>query len=48
VIYRDEQLVVLGVLLAGLAFEGLWSLGKRTNVIVRTARGTEPAERFDQ
>jgi hypothetical protein len=47
-IYGDEQLVFLGVLLAALAFEGLWCLGKGTNVIVRTTRGADPRGPVDQ
>lgn len=39
VIYGDEQLVFLGVLVAALAFEGLWYLATGTNVIIRTTRG---------
>ena len=47
-IYGDEQLVFLGVLLAALGFEGLWYLGKGTNVIVGTARGADPRGDADQ
>jgi hypothetical protein len=39
VIYGDEQLVFLGVLVAAFAFEGLWYVAKGSNVI-RTSRGT--------
>ena len=47
-IYGDEQLVFLGVLLAALGFEGLWYFGKGTNVIVGTARGADPRGDADQ
>jgi hypothetical protein len=41
VIYGDEQLVFLGVLVAAFAFEGLRYVAKGSNVI-RTSRGTAP------
>ena len=47
-IYGDEQLVFLGVLLAALAFEGLWYLRTGTKVIVRTTRGADPRGSVDQ
>ena len=47
-IYGDEQLVFLGVLLAALAFEGLWYLRTGTNVIVRTTRRADPRGSVDQ
>jgi hypothetical protein len=37
----DEQLVFLGILAAGLLFEGIWYLMHRTNAV--TPAQTEPA-----
>jgi hypothetical protein len=47
-IYGDEQLVFVGVLLAAITFEGLWYLRKGTNVIVHTTRGADPRGPVDQ
>jgi hypothetical protein len=47
-IHGDEQLVFAGVLLAALAFEGLWYVGTGTNVMVRAPRSADPCASVDQ